>query len=142
MKVDDKFCIAFNTLRAENQEKKFSRKELQELFLNKIPGFSKQDYIISIFADKHIINKIGKGRNTRYMFTSTPVHVASLSNAVFSIKEYNNVHFKKSYDKKKNLQVESKVSGNYTHVDEEYCIKFLKERGYRIMKRIINFEEV
>lgn len=141
MKVDDKVCIAFNTLRSENQEKKFSRKELHELLINNIPGFSKQDYIISILVSKHVIQRIGNGRNTKYMFTSTPIHIAALSNAIFGMKEYNSTHFKKAYDKKKHaIKVEEKP--RLTHVDEEYCIKFLKERGYRIMKQIINFEEV
>lgn len=141
MKVDEKFCIAFNTLRNENQNREFSRKEIQELLINHVPDFSKQDYMISILATKNIIRRIGSGRNTKYMFTSTPIHISALSDAIFGLKAYNKDHFKKGYDKRKK-QREIEVPNNYTQINEEYCIKFLKERGYKIMKRIINFEEV
>lgn len=143
MKVDDKICIAFNTLRADKQGEQFSRKEIHELLMNNIPGFSKQDYIISILASKKVIIRVGTGRNTKYVFPSNPVHIATLSSAIFGMKEYNSEHFKKSYEKRKETPKQPEQStSKLVHVDEEYCIRFLKERGYKILKQTVNYEEV
>lgn len=141
MKVDEKFCAAFNTVRSNNVGKEFNREELSELLVNGVPGFSKQSHVISFLVKNHIILKKGGKRNTVYKFTATPVHIATLSEVVFSLKKYNNERNKKYNDSKREAK---KVQSpqNYKQIDEEYCIKFLKERGYRIMKQIINFEEV
>lgn len=142
MKVDGKFCENFNILRAGKQGNQYSRKEIQELLLT-IPGFSKQDYIITILADKKAILRVGSGKATKYMFPDHPVHIATLSEAVFKMKEYNNEHFKKSYEKRKKTPIQpEQPTPKLTHVDEEYCIKFLKERGYKILKQTVNYEEV
>lgn len=138
MKVDEKFCVAFNTLRSENQDKKFSRREIQSLLIENVPGFSRQDYMISILAGKNIIQKVGKGRHSQYMFTKNPIHVASLSEAIFGMKEYNSIQ----NHKKRKPEVLQNPNNNLVLVNEDYCIKYLKERGYKVMKKIVNYEEV
>ena len=142
MRVDAKICEAFNTVRIENQGREFSRKELFELLVNSIPRFYKQDYIITIFLQKRIILKIGEGKNIKYKFTDTPVHIDSLSSAVFTLKEYNRSNNSKFHNKKKEERIKENLENKYTHINEEYCIEYLKKRGYKVMKQIINFEEV
>lgn len=141
MKVGEKFCAAFNTVRSNNVGKEFNREELSELLVNGVPGFSKQSHVISFLVKNHIILKEGGKRNTVYKFTATPVHIATLSEVIFSLKKYNNERNKKYNDSKREAK-KAQSPQNYKQIDEEYCIKFLKERGYRIMKQIINFEEV
>lgn len=144
MKVDEKFCAAFNTVRSNNVGKEFNREELSELLVNGVPGFSKQSYVISFLVKSHIILKEGGKRHTVYKFTATPVHIATLSEVIFSLKKYNNERNKKYNDNKREAKKVQSIQApqSYKQIDEEYCIKFLKERGYRIMKQIINFEEV
>lgn len=144
MKVDEKFCAAFNTVRSNNVGKEFNREELSELLVNGVPGFSKQSHIISFLVKSHIILKEGGKRHTVYKFTATPVHIATLSEVIFSLKKYNNERNKKYNDNKRKAKKVQSIQApqSYKQIDEEYCIKFLKERGYRIMKQIINFEEV
>lgn len=141
MRVDEKFCAAFNTVRSNNVGKKFNRAELADLLVNGVPGFSKQSHVIIVLCKNKIILKEGNRRNTVYMFTPTPIHIATLSSVIFSLKEYNNLANKKSKMHKKE-EKPLVISEKYKHIDEEYCINFLKSRGYRVMKQVINFEEV
>lgn len=144
MKVDEKFCAAFNTVRSNNIGKEFNREELSELLVNGVPGFSRQSHIITFLVKNNIILKEGGKRHAIYKFTTNPIHIATLSEVIFSLKKYNNEKNKKYNDNKREAKKIQAVqpSQSYKHIDEEYCIKFLKERGYKIMKQIINFEEV
>lgn len=131
MEIDNDFCIAFNTLRLNNQNKFFSRSEIHESLINNINKFPKQSNIIDIFSNNKIINKQGKGKNTKYSFTNYPIHINALKNAYKLFKEYVKVASSKCY--KNSLQFQ---------IDEEYCINFLKERGYKILKQFIEYKEI
>lgn len=134
MKVDESFCMQFNTLRANNQGNSFTRKEILSLLVDNIRGFSKQDYIISVLCKKGVLIKSGKRNTTRYSFTDKPVHIRTLIDSIGYMNNYNKEQFQKFFNKN--------VEPGLTHVSEEYCINFLKERGYKILKQVVDYKEV
>lgn len=135
MKVDDQTVKDFNILRQNNLSKMFSREEMRELLFNNVSNFSKNDYIITLLVKHKALNKRGFNK---YAFTETPVHVNTLSQCIFELKDYWKQSSKKHYEKSK----ESKEVTRMHPISEEYCINFLKERGYKIYKQTINYEEI
>lgn len=141
MKVDDQAIKDFNTLRQNNLSKMFSREEMRELLFNNVSNFSRNDYIITLLVKYKALNKRGFNRSSKgikYSFTETPVHVNTLSQCIFELKDYWKQSSKKHYEKVK----ESKEITGMHPISEEYCINFLKERGYKIYKQTINYEEI
>lgn len=141
MKVDDQTVKDFNILRQNNLSKMFSREEIRELLFNNVSNFSRNDYIITLLVKYKALNKRGFNRSckgTKYSFTETPVHVNTLSQCIFELKDYWKQSSKKHYEKVK----ESKEITGIHPISEEYCINFLKERGYRIYKQTVNYEEI
>lgn len=140
MKVNNRISEDFNVLRMRHQNLDFTRKEMYELLANNVHGFPKSDYIISLLVKRHALIKIGGGRKkTVYRFTSEPVHIGILSECVFGIKEYSRIQSKKYYNKVN--KPNSEITG-ITPITEEYCIKFLKDRGYRVLKKVTEFKEI
>lgn len=141
MKVDDQTIKDFNTLRQNNLSKMFSREEIRELLFNNVSNFSKNNYIITLLVKYKALNKQGFNhprKGTKYSFTETPVHVNTLSQCIFELKDYWKQSSKKYYEKVKGSK---EITGVHP-ISEEYCINFLKERGYRIYKQTVNYEEI
>ncbi len=92
--------------------------------------------IITAFVKKGILIKGEEGRYTTYKFTNSLVYVVALSTCISELKEYfrrcNHAKYERDKEEKNNAGLPT----------EGFCIKFLKERGYRIMKEITTFEEV
>lgn len=141
MKVDNQTIKDFNILRQNNLSKMFTRGEIKELLFNNVSNFSKNDQIITLLVKHKALNKQSSGRSdrgTRYSFTESPVHVATLSQCIFELKDYCRQMSNKHYEKVKNSK---EITGIHP-ISEEYCINFLKERGYRIYKQTVNYEEI
>lgn len=145
MKVDQNFSASFNICREANANKTFSRKEMYNLLTESVNGMPKQDYIITIFVKNKALIKMGEGKSSKYKFTSNPVHISVLSQSIFEFKDIVYKQQRKYLDKKKKSKVvETKKEEviTATPLTEEYCIKYLKERGYKVMKQVTTFEEV
>ena len=141
MKVDNQTIKDFNLLRQNNLSKVFTREEIRELLFNNVSNFSKNDYIITLLVKHKALNKRGFAnscRGVRYAFTETPVHVNTLSQCIFELKDYCRQSAKRHYEKTK---CSKEITGIHP-ISEEYCINFLKERGYRIYKQTVNYEEI
>lgn len=141
MKVDNQTIKDFNLLRQNNLSKVFTREEIRELLFNNVSNFSRNDYIITLLVKHKALDKKGFAnscRGVRYAFTETPVHVNTLSQCIFELKDYCRQSAKRHYEKTK---CSKEITGIHP-ISEEYCINFLKERGYRIYKQTVNYEEI
>lgn len=135
MKVDSQTIKDFNLLRQNNLSKRFSREEIKELLFNNIAHFSRNNYIITILVRHNALDKWRVPRangSCEYSFTKTPVHVTTLSRCIFELKDY--VKRQNRKHNSKNKETQSEIT-NIHPITEEYCIQYLKDRGYVIFKQ-------
>lgn len=131
--VTDQTVRDFNTLRINNQSKEYSRAEIIDL-LSTISGMKKNSLMITIMIKYHVILNSGRGI---YTFTKNPIYSSLLAKCFEDYSSISRGYSKKSYYKRK----EDKSKENEIHT-EDFCIKFLKERGYKIYKEVTRFEEI
>lgn len=135
MRVDESLIRKFNTVRTQNLCNSYTRDGIMSA-LSQIPEFTTNSRIVSILVKHNALVEVpSKGKyRKQYKFTTSPVHVSVLSQCATELKEY----YYKYYDRRKGVtrsvvQVPKEVSRH--PITEEYCISFLKERGYKVYKK-------
>ena len=82
-----------------------------------------------------------------------PIHISLLGKIINEAKEVQYAYTKKYNENKtvkpiikpvlvENKEVESVLPESHKHIDEEYCINFLKAKGYRILKPVTEYTEL
>ena len=124
--VDDQEILRFNLTRENKGQTEFKRVQMLEE-LHRL-GYPKHDSILRAFSAgvNPPILRIARGV---YVFNPKPVFKDRLQTA---LEEYTKLANPKNY---KNGQYEEVLS-------EEQCIKFLKSKGYKILKPVTEYEEI
>lgn len=136
MKVNEITLKAFNTCRINHPSESFTRKEIFELLTNEVKGLDRNDYIITLLVKHGILSKsyASNDRRTRlYKFTDSPIHVAVLTQCMSEMENAVRKWNKTKLNKTTQIR-SSEVEIGRSPVSEEFCVKFLKDRGYRIYK--------
>lgn len=124
----------FNSLRKEFKDSEFTRKDLSfYLSESKIP--SNREFIHAYIKHGAIICS---ERNC-YRFTSDPVYWNILKIAIEEVRNYHN-NFQRKNKKNNKKSIISKSPKSV--LNEEAAITFLKNKGYKILKPVTEFQEI
>lgn len=129
----------FNSLRVEFGNTTFNRKDLS-FYLAESGIPSNKDFITAYVGHGAIICL----KRNCYQFTSEPVYWNILKTAIEEVRNYhNNFQRKNKKEKKDNNEKELVVLKSPKPVlTEETAIAFLKNKGYKILKPVTEFQEV
>lgn len=122
MKITSIETKRFNEIRMEFAGKWFKKPEIQRIIEQVIPA--NNNYFPRLI-ELGIIERQKSGKGFIYKFTITPIHQEKLISYEKSIRNYNK--------SKNNKNFESKI---------EEAIELLKENGFRIYKKVENYEEI
>lgn len=135
LRIDKNTAEDFNSLRLQYQGKKFTRNEITTLLFDNVRGMYRDGYVISTLVKNHALNKCKMGKLYFYTFTKDPIHINTLSQALFEARG--------RIGRKDNKSPENQVTVvNSTPMSEDYCVNYLKRLGYKILKRTVTYEEV
>lgn len=128
----------FNKIRVACMDVPFKRADVMDkLRMLKLPD---PQNLIPILTERGILIKEGPNRHdVLYKFTKEPVYGQLLDNCISILREKQK-QYCKNYAAKKRLRKETGRE-HITPIDEEYCINFLKARGYKIKKPVTKWEE-
>ena len=139
----NEICVKYNTQRATFQGTEFRKEEI--IIILKECGFKYIEIAFALLLKSGSIIKRGDRRTATFRFAKDPTHISIIGMIMLSAKDLQDSYISKSKAKSDTKPTEikeavAKVSQN--RVDEEYCINFLKERGYKILKPITEFKEI
>lgn len=123
--VTDEQIALFNAMRDNKKTKEFNRKEILDLL--KQLGYSRHQAVLKAMCEGENppIIRVKMGR---YVFNPKPVYKERLQ---LVMDNYTKIANPKNYK-----------DGKYCSMSEEQCIAFLKEKGYKVYRQIVRYEEV
>ena len=136
-------CKNYNTSRSNLQGKYLNKKEVIEVL--KSSGFKYIEIVFGLLQDYDCIMRKRKSYQNVFVFSEIPLHIGLLGKIVNEAKEILDSYISRHNQKKKDSNCEVKIineTDNKRIIDEDYCIKFLKSRGYKILKNVTEYREV
>lgn len=144
-------CEKYNTQRAAFQGIEFRKEEIISIL--KECGFKYVEIAFALLIKNNSIIKRGDRKTATFRFAKDPTHISIIGMTMLSAKDLQDSYISKS---KANKPVETKkftannngiikevvAKVSQQRIDEEYCINFLKERGYKILKPVTEFKEI
>lgn len=126
IKIDQEFTKKFNTLRMAMQNEKLSKEQVIKLIKEEV-GFTINSTWFAALIKHDILKRSRQGKKHFFTFCEHPVYVEKLRNLH---KEVNN---NKKHTGEDTISEADAIAN---------AIKLLKSNGYKVLKQIINYEEI
>ena len=145
-------CSKYNTQRDLFKSLDLKKYEIIEVL--KECGFKYIEIVFCLLVKNNSVIKSGDKAHTIFRFSPSPIHISLLDKIMKEAKEVQYSYTKKYNENKierpiikQTLVIDKKAESILPekpnkHIDEEYCINFLKERGYKILKPVTEYTEL
>lgn len=130
LKIDQEFARRFNTLRIEMQNEKLSKEQVIKLIRERV-GFTVNSDWLAILIKYDILKRSRQGKKHFFTFSEHPVYVEKLRNLHKEVKR-NKIRVKEDITEDAITEADAIME----------AIKLLKNNGYKILKQVINYEEI